>query len=248
MRSARALTGNDMNDPDEATMRILFVSPRHPEADWLFNALQECAHSLCRSTALAEAANEAAADAFDAAVLMVNDAARSVEIGAVLEKVRAAAPRALVFVVLVEASWHEREAILRAGADACFARPLSFVDIHERLQALHHAMRWHAVPATQRAGVALKLDPVTRELVRGEQRLPLTKREYLLLECLMRKPETAFTHDQLLRYAWPEKSHFDFGSVSPLVWRLRCKLKKHLPSVRIQTVNAYGYQLSLNPV
>jgi len=93
----------------------------------------------------------------------------------------------------------------------------------------------------------LRLDSMTRELVSGESRLLLTKTEYLLLECLMRQINVPVPLEQLIRYAWPGKDIVTSSSVSPLIWRLRSKLKMHVPLVHISTVNCYGYQLSVLP-
>ena len=90
----------------------------------------------------------------------------------------------------------------------------------------------------------LRLDPIKRELIDGNRHLPVTKREYLVLECLMRQFDIPVRHDELLRYAWPEKEDIDFSTASPLVWRLRRKLRQHFPDVNIATVSCYGYQLT----
>ncbi|MFM0203174.1 winged helix-turn-helix domain-containing protein [Paraburkholderia fungorum] len=94
----------------------------------------------------------------------------------------------------------------------------------------------------------LRLDPLTRELVDGDRRLPLTKREYLVLECLLRQFDAPVRHDELLRYAWPEKDDIDLTTASPLIWRLRRRLKQHLPDVTIATVSCYGYHLTRTPI
>jgi two-component system OmpR family response regulator len=56
-------------------MRVLFVGPSHPEAAWLFKALQESAHSLQRGNDLRDGVFLATQEPFDTIVLMVLDAA-----------------------------------------------------------------------------------------------------------------------------------------------------------------------------
>jgi DNA-binding response OmpR family regulator len=226
-------------------MRILFVSPRHPEANWLYKALHESAHSLSRSHDLAHGVLQATRETFDAAILMTHDAAMYPELMATLPQFAAIAGDAILIVILPNATAQERSAALRAGADACFARPLSFIEMHERLQALRRATLARR-PSGQPAAAQLQLDALTRELVSGDHRLPLTKTEYLLIECLMRDLNVPVAHEQLIRYAWPGRDVLSCTSVSPLIWRLRSKLKTHLPTVHIETVNCFGYQLSLS--
>ena len=227
-------------------MRILFVSPRHPEASWLYKALHESTHSLCRSHDLAHGVWQATREPFDAAILMAHDPDLYPELTATLPQFSAIAGGAILIAILATATAQERTAALRAGADACFARPRSFIEMHERLQALRRATLARRVTG-QPAAAQLQLDSLTRELVSGEQRLSLTKTEYLLVECLMRDPNVPVAHEQLIRYAWPGRDVINCTSVTPLIWRLRSKLKTHLPTVHINTVNCYGYQLSLLP-
>lgn len=73
----------------------------------------------------------------------------------------------------------------------------------------------------------------------------MTRREFLLLECLMRHPNAPVPRDQLIRYVWQDKEDVDPSSVNLVVSRLRRKLARHLPDVRIDTVSRYGYQVSL---
>lgn len=189
--------------------------------------------------------DEAAREPFDAIVFVVGDATAHLEFESLLARVCAVARGAIVMTLLSAANARDRARMLRAGADACFARPFSFLEVHERLQALRRMTATAPLPKEPDIVEPPRLDAVTRELVSGKHRLPLTKREYLFFECLMREADAPVAHDQLLRYTWPEKSTIDFSSVSPLVWRLRSKLKKALPSVHISTVNGYGYQLSV---
>jgi two-component system OmpR family response regulator len=226
-------------------MRILFVSPRHPEASWLYKALHESTHSLSRSHDLADCVSQAMREPFDAAILMAHDPALYPELKATLPRLAAVAGGAILIVILANATAQERSATLRAGADACFARPLSFIEMHERLQALRRATLAHRETG-QPPAAPLQLDSLKRELVSGDHRLSLTKTEYLLVECLMRDLNVPVAHEQLIRYAWPGKDVLSCTSVSPLIWRLRSKLKTHLPTVQINTVNCYGYQLSLS--
>ena len=212
----------------------------------MYKALHESTHSLNRSFDLAQAVWQATLEPFDAAILMVHDAALYPELQATLPQLAAIAGGAILIAILPNATAQERTAALRAGADACFARPLSFIEMHERLQALRRAASIRR-PTGQPAVAPLQLDSLTRELVCRDHRLPLTKTEYLLIECLMRDLNVPVAHEQLIRYAWPGKDVISCTSVSPLIWRLRSKLKTHLPTVHINTVNCYGYQLSLSP-
>jgi DNA-binding response OmpR family regulator len=138
----------------------------------------------------------------------------------------------------------QRARVLRAGADACFYQPYSFIELHERLLALHRAELARTAHAQPNAA-ALRLDATTRELVVGNVRIEVTRREYLLLECLTRQVNAPVPRDQLIRYAWPEAEFVDPSSVNLVVSRLRRKLAQKVPSVQIETVSRFGYQISI---
>ncbi|SIO30380.1 response regulator transcription factor [Paraburkholderia phenazinium] len=226
-------------------MRILFVSPQHNESAWLSKAFRESAHSLRRSNDLRDGILAAPKESFDAIVMMILDRASYPALTTALAQFKNAAPAAVIVVVLGPATSGDRIAMLRAGADACFTHPYSYIEMQERMQVLHRTATVR--PQHAQLPPPFQLDPLKRELVNGSQRLPLTKREYLLLECLMRQFDVPVPHDELLRYAWPEKEDIDLSTASPLVWRLRRKLKQHVPDVNIATVNCFGYQLTRAP-
>jgi two-component system OmpR family response regulator len=225
-------------------MRILLVSRQHRESEWLSKALRESAHSVRCSNDLRDGILTAPKESFDAIFLMLLEPSSYPELTIALRQFAAAANGAVIMVVLGPATTRERIATLRAGADACFTQPYSYIELHERLHILHRA----AMVRYKRDELptSLRLDPLKRELVNGNRHLPVTTREYLVLECLMRQFNVPVRHDELLRYAWPEREDIDPLTASPLVWRLRRKLKQHFPDVNIATVSCYGYQLTMN--
>ncbi|QLD47811.1 winged helix-turn-helix transcriptional regulator [Paraburkholderia fungorum] len=242
-------------------MRILFVGPSHPEAAWLFKALQESAHSLQRADDLRDGVFLASQEPFDAIVLMVLEVGFYSSLQGFIGEFAAAGSGAAIVAVLGAATAQDRTRTLRAGADACFCQPYSFIEMHERMAALQRVggSRGAGVfSATASAGSAASasasvlpsfggpsLDAATRELVCGGRRVAVTRREFLLLECLLRQINAPVARDQLIRYAWPEKEDVDPSSVNLVVSRLRRKLSDDVPQVRIETVSRFGYQVSV---
>lgn len=233
-------------------MRVLFVGPTHPEAAWLFKALQESAHSLQRADDLRDGVFLASQEVFDAVVLMVLDIGLYPSLLAFLGEFSATANGASIVAVLGAATAQDRTRVLRAGADACFCQPYSFIEMHERLQALRRVGGARGVAASAAcasvpaAFTRPSLDAATRELVVGRSRLAVTRREFLLLECLLRQVNAPVARDQLIRYAWPEKEDVDPSSVNLVVSRLRRKLTDDVPQIRIETVSRFGYQVSID--
>jgi two-component system, OmpR family, response regulator len=89
---------------------------------------------------------------------------------------------------------------------------------------------------------AFRLDPSSRSLVATHASVPLSRREYLVLECLMRDPYAAISRDQLLAYAWTAEEHADASSVNTLISRLRAKANTSGVVLPLETVVGHGYR------
>lgn len=220
-------------------MRVLFVAPTHPESAWLFRALQESTHSLQRAGDLRDGVFLAGQERFDAVVIVTLDAGAYPALLAALTELVALGSGAAVIAVLGAASAQQRAHALRAGADACFCQPYSLIEMHERMHALQRARA-----ASSGVATAPVLDVGTRELVHGATRVAVTRREFLLLECLLRHANAPVPRAHLIRYAWPEADDVDPSSINLLVSRLRRKIARVLPHVGIETVSRYGYLIS----
>ena len=96
------------------------------------------------------------------------------------------------------------------------------------------------------ATAPFRLDASTRELVAGEQRLALSPREFLLIECLLRRSNVPVARDYLSRYAWPESDSVDPLNVNHVITRLRRKFKEHGISAQLETISRFGYQLTMS--
>ncbi len=91
----------------------------------------------------------------------------------------------------------ERVAGLDAGADDYLPKPFALEELLARMRAL---LRRRATPDEPRrlAGADLLrsgLDPVTREVSRGERQISLTRTEFSLLEMLIANPRRVLTRE-----------------------------------------------------
>jgi two-component system, OmpR family, response regulator len=224
-------------------MRILLVSSSEPEMVYLNKAFRESAHSVQIADNLRYALYLASNESFDAIVISSVGASLTTALFDALPQL-ARLPRApSVIVALASGTSQDRARVLRAGADACFVQPYSFLEMQERMLALHRASQ--ARSATPMLSMpSLKLDALTRDLVEAEKRVLLTKREYLLIECLLRQANAPVARDQLIRYAWPDKEDVDPASVNLVVSRLRRKLEQNGFRARVETISRFGYQLT----
>ena len=130
---------------------------------------------------------------------------------------------------------------LDSGADDYLTKPFSFVVLLAKLRAL---LRRGAPerPAVLAAG-SLTLDPATRRVARDGAEIPLTTREFALLEYLMRHRDEVVTKTELLDHVWDAGADTDPNVVEVYVGYLRRKIDQPYNVRSLQTVRGAGYRL-----
>jgi two-component system OmpR family response regulator len=126
---------------------------------------------------------------------------------------------------------------LDGGADDYLTKPFSLAELLARLRAL---VRRGPVerPVVYAVG-DLRLDPVTRQVWRGEAQIALSAREFALLETFMRRPGKVLSQMQLLDAAWDLGYEQRSNVVEVYVRYLRRKIGVE----SIETVRGVGYRL-----
>jgi DNA-binding response OmpR family regulator len=124
------------------------------------------------------------------------------------------------------------------GADDYLGKPFAFVELVARVRALGRRTRT-AVPAVlERAGI--RLDPNRREVFRAGQHVSLTRKEFAVLEELLRADGRIVSAEQLLEHAWDEHTDPFTNVVRVTIMTLRRKLGEPQP---IRTTPGVGYQI-----
>lgn len=132
----------------------------------------------------------------------------------------------------------ERVDGLSLGADDYLAKPFVFSELVARVRALARRSSPPLPPVLERAGI--RLDPRRRTVERGGRTVALTKKEFTVLEELMRAEGAVVSAEQLLDRAWDE----NIDPFSNIVRVTMATLRKKLghPPV-IETVTGAGYRL-----
>jgi two-component system OmpR family response regulator len=131
---------------------------------------------------------------------------------------------------------------LDLGADDYLTKPFSFVVLVARLRAL---VRRGAPerPAVLTAG-DLTLDPAERRVARGGTPIPVTPREFAMLEFLMRNRGQAMTKMAIIENVWDAHFAGDPNIVEVYVGYLRKKIDHPFGRSAIETVRGAGYRLA----
>ncbi|SDR30481.1 response regulator transcription factor [Thermostaphylospora chromogena] len=127
---------------------------------------------------------------------------------------------------------------LGLGADDYLAKPFVFVELVARVRALGRRSAPALPPVLERAGV--RLDPGRRQVTRDGREISLTKKEFAVLEELLRAEGAVVSQEDLLDKAWDENIDPFTNVVRVTVMTLRKKLGE--PQV-IETVPGVGYRI-----
>src|SRR5438270_5900633 len=94
----------------------------------------------------------------------------------------------------------DRVAGLDGGADDYLTKPFSLAELSARLRALFRRQPAER-PAILKVG-DITLDPASRAVRRGDTDVPVSAKEFALLETFMRSPGRVLTRFHLLEHAW----------------------------------------------
>jgi two-component system OmpR family response regulator len=156
-------------------------------------------------------------------------------------RLRAADVWSPVLMLTARDSVEDRVAGLDTGADDYLVKPFAFAELLARLRALVRRGD-NERPAVLEVG-DLRLDPATRDVARGKTEIPLSAKEFALLETFMRRPGTVLSRYDLLENAWDFAYENRSNIIDVYVRRLRAKIDEPFGTHSLETVRGVGYRL-----
>jgi two-component system response regulator MprA len=130
---------------------------------------------------------------------------------------------------------------LDAGADDYVTKPFALEELLARLRALLRRTADGSGEALRFAD--LELDPGTREVKRGGERIELTRTEFSLLELFMLNPRQVLTRSVIFERVWGYDFGYGSNSLDVYIGYLRRKTEAGGKPRLIQTVRGVGYAL-----
>jgi DNA-binding response OmpR family regulator len=132
---------------------------------------------------------------------------------------------------------------LRAGADDYLTKPFFFDELKERIKALLRRPRTIAESIITIGEVSLNTEKRTVEC--GGSPVYLTRKEYSLLEYLMRNANLAISRSMILEHVWNADSDPLSNTVEAHIMRLRKKLGGNGDRELIKNIPGRGYVIDL---
>jgi DNA-binding response OmpR family regulator len=219
-------------------MRILIVEDSSAITAALKQGLK--GYYVVEATSLGQEAIELAEQDFDVIVLDLGLPDMSgIE---VCKKIRSIGIYAPILVLTANEEPAQKVALLDAGADDYLTKPFNLEELKARLRAL---LRRHNSRISQSALSVgdLELDIASRRVRRANQDIELRRKEFDLLECLMRNTGNVISRATILNVVWGPNTEVWTNAIDVHIKHLRDKVDRPFSRPLIQTIHGVGYKI-----
>lgn len=158
----------------------------------------------------------------------------------VCQRLRAAS-KVPILMLTAKDTVQDRVQGLDAGADDYIVKPFQVEEFLARVRALLRRTEAERAPVLKFAD--LELDTRTRQARRGQRVIPLTAREFDLLELFMRHPRQVLTREMIFDRIWGYDFSGESNVLDVYIRYLRQKLEAEGEPRLIHTLRSVGYVL-----
>jgi len=220
-------------------MRLLIVEDETDLADALARGLRAQGYAVDVANNGEQGLVQAEINDYDLAILDLG--LPDIDGLEVCRRLRASQPRLLILILTAHSRPEQRVAGLDAGADDYLSKPFHFEELAARLRALLRRDLEARAPVLEYGD--LRLDAAARAAWQGSRRLPLTLKEFRLLEYLMHHPGEVISQEALLEHIWDSEADPFTNTVRVHINSLRRKLHEDSAHPQyIETVIGQGYR------
>lgn len=160
-----------------------------------------------------------------------------------LKSIRTRGMHVSVIVITARRSVHDRVGLLDMGADDYILKPLDTAEVASRIRAVLRRVSGNAPCSAEPEHGLLKLYPSQRVATWRGDVVPLTNKEFWLLEVLVRRKSQVLSRAQLEEAVHTFDAEVESNAVEVHIHHLRRKFSPDL----ISTVRGVGYQLGPVP-
>jgi len=221
-------------------MKILIVEDEVKMSDYLRQGLIEAGFVVDLARNGLDGHHLAMTERYD--LLILDVMLPDVDGWRIIKSLRESGRQVPVLFLTARDSVDDRVKGLELGADDYLVKPFAFAELLARVRTL---LRRGAVTTTETTltAVDLELDLLSRRVTRAGRRIPLTAREFALLELLLRHRDEVLPRSLIASQVWDMNFDSDTNVIDVAIRRLRAKIDNTFERKLIQTVRGMGYML-----
>jgi len=216
-------------------MRVLLVEDHTETRTLVTRALAHEGHAVVAVGSAAEAF--AALAAREVEVIVLDLGLPDATGHTLCAELRARGHLAPLLVLTAQGAVASRVACLNAGADDFLSKPFALAELRARVRAL--GRRGALVPGLVWETEGVVLDITARRATRAGAAVPLTAREWGVLELLALRAGRVVSRAEILEVVWDDADGRHAASLDVIVARIRRKLGDHV----LRTLRGEGYSL-----
>lgn len=216
-------------------MRVLVVEDEHKIANSIKKGLEQEGYAVDVAYAGTEGYDLASSEGYDVVVLDL--LLPEMDGLTICKKLREEGNHTKILILTAKGQVEEKVAGLNSGADDYLVKPFAFAELVARIKALTRRPK-----ETLKSILSVRdltLNTLTYEVGRGEKKIALSRKEFALLEYLMRHPGVILSKDQIINNVWDYDDDILPNTVEVYVGYLRQKIGKDY----LKTIRGFGYKI-----
>jgi DNA-binding response OmpR family regulator len=153
-----------------------------------------------------------------------------------------------IMIVTARAGELDRVVGLDYGADDYMAKPFGLAELQARVRALLRRTNNNgtAAPETSEEG-GLRIDVAARRVFSGDAEVPLTGKEFEVLNVLVANKDKVVSRTRLMADVWDENWYGSTKTLDVTIGRLRQKLESVGVQEKVVAVRGVGFRLEGSP-
>jgi DNA-binding response OmpR family regulator len=220
-------------------MRVLLVEDEKKMASFIERGLKEEGYAVDVAFDGEQGWDYVAANEYDAVVLdLMLPKISGLDL---CSKIRKGGNQTPILMLTARDSVEDKIKGLDQGADDYLTKPFAFDELLARLRALLRRPKDLQEKSQLKAG-NLTMDLLTHRVMIGKEEVPLSQKEFALLEFLLRHKGEVVSRTQIAEHVWD--LHFDpmSNTIDVYINFLRKKIDNNRASSFIETVRGAGYR------
>lgn len=224
------------------SMRMLIISNSQDSASELLNGFRGVGFSVDHALESEQGSFWARTTDYD---LVLIDDSPNTNANQICEHIRSRGKTMPIMVVSDKPATPNKISLLDAGADDCVSKGCSISELTARVRAILRRPQNFIEDILKLDD--LTLDTIRYQVKRGRTSVILTRKEFGLLEYLLRNKERVISRTALIEHVWDINADLFSNTLETHILNLRRKIESPNKKKLIHTISGRGYKIALKP-